>query len=95
MNILFFSYRLTLKILDKISSSEDESDSDLDHEISSEDEENDESFFKVCRKNPLKPKWKILNQNKQSQKNFTPRLLSKKRKIYSKFSFDLDKFKKA
>ena len=92
---MIFSYRLTLKILDKISSSEDESDSDLDHEISSEDEENDESFFKVCRKKPLKPEWKILNQNKQSQKNFTPRLLSKKRKIYSKFSFDHDKFKKA
>ena len=77
---MIFSYRLTLKILDKISSSEDESDSDLDHEISSEDEENNESFFKVCRKKPLKPKWKIWNQNKQSQKNFTPRLLSKKRK---------------
>ena len=52
-------------------------------------------FIKFAEKKPLKALWKILNQNKQSQKNFTPRLFSKKRKIYSKFSFDLDKFKKA
>ena len=42
-----FGTIFSLKILlDKISSSEDESDSDLDHEISRKMM----SFFKVCRK---------------------------------------------